>query len=105
MDAKRRRIAHRTAIAAREDQHEHDSRCDDAEGQESPEDQREDRSVGHGATPPAREVLRSEMLAEELNSARPGPLGRVHVRAVLPILLPEESVTGAVVDRVLVYFA
>jgi hypothetical protein len=32
-------------VAAREDQHEHDSRCDDPEDEESTENQRKDRGV------------------------------------------------------------
>jgi hypothetical protein len=47
MNAHSNGIAYRTAVTAREDEQEHERRCDDTENEQSSENQYENRSVCH----------------------------------------------------------
>ena len=105
MQPNRHCITQWAPVAAWQNQEEHDGCRYDSENEQSPEYERKDRGVRHGANPPAREVLRSEMLAEKRNRAWPGLFGRVHVGTILPVLCAQESMAGSRKDDRLVGLA
>lgn len=106
-DAQGWSIAVRAAIALREERQEEDGRGHRAEDEESPEDEREQRRVGHRGN----ESLESEwfarasvgqVLTEEGEGERPRPLCGGFVRPVTTILLAEKPMSraGELVDLV-----